>query len=182
MYSTSFYIVPLKRWNKVYYSEIRFSNLHLKRKKIFFLFLTFHEVFLIFPPFCLSGCPLSNCSGHEEQLQFKPDKLTLSLWISHMHYSNQSTLDHPDTLDIWVSVSPHCPHLFLLFSVLCFLYGRLTAVSLQRAPKSNSATGLWHVFKSSTTATYYRSEYLTLEKLIILTSYTYYEKKHWQSS
>lgn len=32
-----------------------------------------------------------------------------------MHYSNQSILDHPDTLDIWVSVVPIC------FSYLPFL-------------------------------------------------------------
>lgn len=43
--------------------------------------------------------------GPEEQLQHKPAKLTQSPWASHMHYSNQSILDLPDTLDIWVSVS-----------------------------------------------------------------------------
>ena len=70
-----------------------------------------HFLFFSPAPFSLSVCPLSNCEGWggesclcpgpEEQLQHKPAKLTRSPWASHMHYSNQSILDHPDTLDIW---------------------------------------------------------------------------------
>lgn len=78
-----------------------------------------YKVFLTFSPFfpalSLSLVALCQtvmargesclCPGPKEQLQRKPAKLTRSLWASHMHYSNQSILDHPDTLDIWVSVS-----------------------------------------------------------------------------
>lgn len=46
-----------------------------------------------------------SCPEPEEQLQCKPAELTQSPRATHMHYSNQSILNHPDTLDIWVSVS-----------------------------------------------------------------------------
>lgn len=89
------------------------------------IFLT---LFLNFPTF--SFCVAALCqtveamgglrlnSRPEQQLQSKPAKLTGSPWASHMHYSNQSILDHPDTLDIWVSVFSCRHHLFLL---PCFL-------------------------------------------------------------
>lgn len=47
--------------------------------------------------------------GPEEQLQSKRAKLTGPARGSHMHYCHQSTLDPPDTLDIWVSLAvPIC--------------------------------------------------------------------------
>lgn len=91
------------------------------------IFLT---LFLNFPTF--SFCAAALCqtveamgglrlnSRPEQQLQSKPAKLTRSPWASHMHYSNQSILDHPDTLDIWVSVFSCRHHLFLLPRFLNF--------------------------------------------------------------
>lgn len=96
----------------------QYSNLLLHS---FFLLLCCrrccYSLFTSFPlfPLSLSSCPLSNRESQqgralplpstEEQLECKPAKLTPSPWDSHTHYSNQSLLDHPDTLDIWVSVS-----------------------------------------------------------------------------
>lgn len=78
--------------------------------------------------------------GPEEQLRSKPAKLTRSPWASLMHYSNQSILDHPDTSDIWVSVSyspsPSVspPSVFQNFSLVSHLGGSpvFTAASIQR--------------------------------------------------
>lgn len=80
------------------------------------------------------------CPGPEEQLQHKPAKLTWSPWASHMHYSNQSILDHPDTLDIWglciLLAVPICftSPVFFEFLLAFHLSGFLafTAASLQR--------------------------------------------------
>lgn len=112
-----------------------------------------HFLFFSPAPFSLSVCPLSNCEGWggesclcpgpEEQLQHKPAKLTRSPWASHMHYSNQSILDHPDTLDIWglciLLAVPICftsPVFFFFFEFLLAFhlsgFFAFTAASLQR--------------------------------------------------
>lgn len=76
------------------------------------VFFTFCPLFPVLPVSLVALCQTMKSRGEsclrpgpEEQLQHKPAKLTRSPRASHKHYSNQSILDHPDTLDIWVSVS-----------------------------------------------------------------------------
>lgn len=101
------------------------------------------------------------CPGPAEQLQSKPAKLTQSPRVSHTHYSNQSILDHPDTLDIWVSVSslpspsvsPPLPS-FSIFLRTLHLSGTLvlTAASLRHWHSFLTVQLVfWHVFTSRQT-------------------------------